>query len=291
MDSSLTDIEFLVRSPYRVAVLDALTAGPRNRDELRELTDASSPTLGRILSSFERRDWIVRTGQEYELLALGSFVAEGVLDLLARMETARKLRDVVRWLPTDTLGFDLDCLTDATVTLPSRSDPLAPMRRANELERTARRSRVLTHALPSPCLDAHWEAISTGVHRFDAVLTPGVVATMAQPAHAPQFADVLCSQQSTVFVCDEDVPTVVGINDGVVYVGVDDRNGAPIALIETDDETVRSWAEDTFESYRRTSSLLTLDRFMRMGEVTRDSSRMEELSDVPSIRSNSSVRQ
>lgn len=284
MDSSLGDIEFLARSPYRVAVLNALMAGPRDRDALRMASGASSPTLGRILSDFERRGWLVRTGQEYELLLLGTFVAEGVLDLLARMNTARKLRDVARWLPVDTFAFELDCLADATVTLPTRSDPLAPMRRANELERTARRSRVLTHALPSPCLDAHWEAITTGTHRFEAVLTPGVVATMAEPAHGSRFAEILASEQATVFVCDEDIPTVVGINDGVVYFGVDDSKGAPIALIETDDETVRSWAENTFDSYRRKSSPLTRDRFEWRGDNVRGSGRMAELANPSSIR-------
>jgi hypothetical protein len=33
------------------------------------------------------------------------------------------------------------------------------------------------------------------------------------------------------------------------FFGIDDDKGAPVALVETDDETILDWAEKTFESY------------------------------------------
>lgn len=58
MTRQLDEIEFLARSAHRVGVLDVLAAGPRDRDDLRTATGASSPTIGRVLSDFEDHRWI-----------------------------------------------------------------------------------------------------------------------------------------------------------------------------------------------------------------------------------------
>lgn len=64
-DAPLDDIAFLARSAHRVGVLDALAEGQRERDQLRDATGASSPTLGRILADFEERHWVARDGRPY----------------------------------------------------------------------------------------------------------------------------------------------------------------------------------------------------------------------------------
>lgn len=284
MNSALDDVAFLALSENRIALLARLSdAQTHTRDELMDATDVSRPTLGRILDDLEERAWITQYGQNARITSLGSWVHEEFTGLLEIMDTARQLRAVEQWLSTDTLAFELSCLTDATVTLPSKNNPLAPMHRASELDRTARQSRVLTHALPAPCLNAHWEAITTGTHHFEAVVTPGVVATMTKPAHRSQFTDILTADQASVFVADESIPDIVGINDGVVYFGVDDDKGAPLALIETDDETVRTWAAETFESYQEDTSLLTTDSFAHIQETTSDSEQILELGSIETL--------
>jgi predicted transcriptional regulator len=278
MNSALDDVAFLALSENRIDLLTVLSdERTHTRDELMEATDVSRPTLARNLDDFEARAWITQHGQNAQITSLGTWVHGEFTDLLEMMDTARQLRTVEQWLSTDTLAFELDCLTDATVTLPSKNNPLAPMHRASELERTARRSRVLTHALPTPCLDAHWEAITTGTHHFEAVVTPKVVEAMTRPEHRSQFTDILTADQAAVFVYDGTIPDVVGINDGVVYFGVDDDRGAPLALIETDDATVRTWAEETFESYQEDASLLTPNRFAQTQETTSNSEQITEL--------------
>lgn len=277
MNTALDDVAFLALSENRIALLDALSdEQTHSRDELMEATDVSRPTLARILDDLETRAWITQRGQNCRLTSLGAWVHEEFTDLLEMMDTACQLRDIVQWLSPETLAFDISSLAGAEVTLPYQSDPLAPMHRAGDLECTATHSRVLTHSLPTPCLDAHWEAITTGTQQFEAVVTPSVIKTMTERAHVSQFVDILSSDQAIVFVYDDTVPTVVGINDGVVYFGVDDDKGAPLALIETDDETVRTWAEETFESYRHDAALLTLDEFTHIQETPPDSERVVE---------------
>lgn len=281
MNPALDDVAFLALSENRIALLTVLSdAQTHTRDELMDATDVSRPTLARNLNDFETRAWITQHGQNAQITSLGTWVHDEFTDLLEMMTTARQLRDVEQWLSTDTLAFELSCLSGGTVTLPSKNNPLAPMHRASELERTARQSRVLTHALPVPCLDAHWEALTTGTQQFEAVVTPSVVETMTNPAHRSQFTDILTADRAAVFVSDETIPNVVGLNDGVVYFGIDDEKGAPLALIEIDDGTVRTWAEETFESYQEGASLLTLDRFVQIQETTCDSERREELGHV-----------
>ncbi|WP_096391424.1 helix-turn-helix transcriptional regulator [Halopenitus persicus] len=281
MNSALDDVAFLALSENRIALLAGLSDDQAHtRDELMDATDVSRPTLGRILDDLEERAWITQYGQEAQITSLGAWVHDEFTDLLEMMDTARRLRAVEQWLSTDTLAFELKRLTDATVTLPSQNNPLAPMHRASELERTARQSRVLTHALPAPCLNAHWEAITTGTQQFEAVVTPNVVATMTDTAHRSQFTDILTADQATVYVCDDPIPDVVGINDGVVYFGVDDDKGAPLALIETGDETVHTWAAETFESYQEGALLLTPDSFSEIQETTSDSEQLMELESI-----------
>lgn len=259
MKSALDDIAFLALSENRIAILAALRDAEHTRDGLMETTEVSRPTLGRILDDLEERAWITQSGQDAQITALGTWVHDALSDFLETMDDARQLRAVERWLSTDTLPFELHCFLDATVTVPSQNDPLAPMHRASELGHTAKESRVLTHALPTPCLNAHWEAITSGRQHFEAVVTPSVVATMAEPAHRSQFSDILSADRASVFVAEDPIPDVLGINDDVVYFGVDDPKGAPLALIETDDETVRAWAEETFEASREAARPLDVN--------------------------------
>jgi predicted transcriptional regulator len=271
-NEAIDDVAFLALSENRIALLHVLSDEQTHaRDELMEATDVSRPTLARILDDLESRAWITQQGQDSRITPLGAWVHEEFTDFLETMDTARQLRPVVPLLSTEILGFDLSCLTDAAVTRPSRENPLAPMHQASELARTATQSRLLTYALPSPCLDAHREAVTTGTHQFEAVVTPSVVETMARPAHVSQFVDILSADQTAVFVSDDTVTEIVGINDGVVYFGIDDDKGAPLALIETDNQTVLTWAEETFESYRQEASLLTPNRFTRIQETTPNS--------------------
>lgn len=257
-NAAITDIEFLARSVHRIDALCALAERPRSQTELRVVTGASASTVCRLLREFEDRTWIVRDSRHYRTTELGGFVATGFTELIDRMETERTLREMMQWLSIEP-AFDIDRLVDAEITRPNRNDPLAPMTRAGELVGSAARSRVLTYTLPNPCFVPQWQAVTSGTQRCDLVVTPGVIRAMAGPACAPRFRDVLDADRANVFVYEDDIPQIFGINDGVIHFGIDDDKGAPLALIETADETVVSWADETFESYRREARPLSTD--------------------------------
>jgi predicted transcriptional regulator len=268
------EVNFLADSVYRSAILARLHEGPCTRAELRTDTGVSSATLSRVLRAFEDRDWIARSEQRYELTPPGVLVAVGFDDLLRLMEIERKLRGVWRGIPAALLELDVEWVVETAVTLPNRHNPLAPMDRAADIDYAAARSRLLTHALPDPCLGAHRRGITTGSHRLEAVVTRDVARTLAGTPHAPWIEDVLATDRLDVFVTDAEVPHVIGINDDTVYFGVDDEKGAPLALIETGDETVRVWAEWTFESHRREAFPLAPDEFSRLREAAKSDDRV-----------------
>ena len=109
MTDPVDDIEFIASSKHRVGVLDALAGGRCDRDDLRSITGASSPTMGRVLSAFEERRWIERRGPSYELTPLGEYVAERFAALRNTLETEQRLREVWRWLPREMEGSPSNC--------------------------------------------------------------------------------------------------------------------------------------------------------------------------------------
>ncbi|WP_246308037.1 helix-turn-helix transcriptional regulator [Halorarum salinum] len=133
VNAPLDEIEFPARSDHRVEVIDALARQPSDRNDRRAATGASSPTVGRILDAFGDRRWIVRDGRTYELTRSGEFVAERFTDLREAMEMERRLRDVWRWLPRETVGFTVDLFADAVVSYPGPGYPYEPVERLTRL--------------------------------------------------------------------------------------------------------------------------------------------------------------
>ncbi|MFC6732002.1 winged helix-turn-helix domain-containing protein [Haladaptatus sp. DYSN1] len=262
MDHPLADIEFLARSNNRVVILDTLATRPCTRDELREATGASRVTLGRILGDFTARGWIRQEDGEFRATAIGRLVATQFNRLIATMETADNLHDIIQWLPADDFDFQLTCFNDATIVRPTQSDPLAPVRRAAAYLRQADYVEVLTHSVAAENLEADWQAVVNGTQRFDGVLTTAVIETIrADPVLATQMAEMVETGNATVHRYEGDVPYVVMLADELTLLGITDDQRMPRALIVTDDEQVRMWATEIIDAYRQTASAVTPELF------------------------------
>ncbi|MBX0298294.1 helix-turn-helix transcriptional regulator [Haloarcula nitratireducens] len=133
MGPAIQAIEFLARSEHRVATLEALTDEQYDRRELRAVTGASDPTIGRIIRDFEDRSWIVRNGPAYELTPLGAFVSGRFLALREGMRTGETLREVWQWLPQEMEGFAVEYFEDAVVAYPGPNYPYTPIERVTYL--------------------------------------------------------------------------------------------------------------------------------------------------------------
>ncbi|WP_101296759.1 helix-turn-helix transcriptional regulator [Halegenticoccus soli] len=250
MEPALEDIEFLALSANRVEVLDALSDGPHTRRDLADRIDASQPTLGRVLRDLEARNWIARDEREYEATATGRLVASGFTDLLEIVETERRLRGVVEWLPADAMEFDLRRLGDATITTPSQTKPNAPVERVLELLRRANDVRILSHAFNAQSLEVVRRRTVEGEQTFEGVFSANAVEAVAEDAAlCRQLRELVASDAAEVRIVDGEIPLAVTITDDLVNFLLRDEDGLLQAALDTDDQTVLSWARATHERH------------------------------------------
>jgi len=249
------EVEFLARSQHRVDVLEQLVGRPRRRAELREVTGASGPTIGRILGDFESRGWVTREGPVYALTGPGAFVAERFGGLLDQLATEQRLRDVWRWLPGELDGFSLDLVADATVTAAEPGDPYAPANHCGRLFRRAESLRGFDAGLTAPHHFAElYQRIVDGM-ATEIILPPAVSRRIG--ATYPEEAERVLRSDSLTLWWNDDLPLyrLTIFDDHVGIGGYDADSGVMQVYVETDVPAARAWAESTFEAYRSSARL------------------------------------
>lgn len=253
MDPSSEEIEFLVRSDHRVAVLGMLAERSRDRTDLRSATGASHSTMGRVLSEFEDRRWVVRNGRAYELTVLGEFVANRLEEVRDAMQLERTLRDVAQWLPHELDGFSVDLFTDAVVSHPGPGYPYQPVERITHLLGETETMYGFGMAmLKSSNLEAF----------FDRTLEDLDCEYVYPPA---VFEELLSWDEETVMEATTRPGYTVLLHDALPvreWCGVclfdervsicfyDPQTGLLQALVDTESAEMRAWAESTYERYR-----------------------------------------
>ena len=258
----LDDVAFLARSPHRVAVLDSLADGPRTRPVLHEETGVSQPTLGRILGSFEGRNWVERDGREYALTPWGGLLAEEFGDLIGTVETIQRLGDVVRRLPTDGMDFDVRRLGSATVTTPEPGDVFRHVRRFEEVVFGATHVRLLTDTMAADSLAKLHDRVQRAPDDLfvESVLTADALTqALDDPALAGLVRDLVRSGRTPVYEFDGSIPQPLGLADGVGLLAPTDEHGIPGALVESEDEVVRAWLTERLDDHRDRATRLTDD--------------------------------
>ncbi|WP_129114757.1 helix-turn-helix transcriptional regulator [Halegenticoccus tardaugens] len=250
--SSIDDIAYLTRADHRVPTLLALTERPRSRSELWELTGVSSSTIRRTLGEFEDRNWVRKNGYQFEATPLGAFVAAAMAELIERIETERKLRDVWDWLSVEAEDLRIDTFADAVVTVASATDPYCPVNRFVSLLETADRFRLLGSDLAvfEPCRDLFRRRIADGM--VAEIIDPPYVSKYVLSTYPDYCSETLGSGNLAVWV-HEKLPAygLCLFDDRISITGYNLDSGAVQVLIDTDAPEVREWAEATYESYRR----------------------------------------
>lgn len=251
-ESPLADAEFLTRAEHRIPLLAALSAEPRSRRELEDLASVSRTTVGRTLRAMERRRWVRRAGDRYEATPLGAFVSSSAETFVARLETGRELRDVWDLLPMEEAGFDLQAWADAEVTVAEANAPYAPVNRYVALLEESDRLRFVGFdiGLLEACMDDLRRLVLDGM-RAEVVDPPGH-AQYVLTAY-PEFSEELLATGNVSVRVNDDVPPYgLGIVDDRVFVcGYHPDDGTARVLVDTESPSVREWAEEAFESYRR----------------------------------------
>jgi predicted transcriptional regulator len=252
MADPLDDAAYLTRSENRVAVMELLAAGPRDRTELKEATGVSRVTVGRMLGELEDRGWVRRLGDEYRITHSGRIVAEDLSRLLETATTARKLREVEPLLPVEEFEFDLRRLADAAVHRPSRSDPNAHMRRMAELFSDADRVRVVAPSVSPVPVRAHRDRVLEAPDHEATVVFTGEAPAVAveDPQTRSWFREMADTGRAELYRHGGSYPVDVVVVDGTVMLTLYDGDGAGFhSVVESSDEAVLAWALSAFERH------------------------------------------
>lgn len=261
IEDSLAEIAFLSTSVNRLAVLLALVEQSHSRHVLAEMTGVSRVTLSRILTDLEARRWITQEGTRAEITELGAWVAEEFVELCEMFQHERSLREVSQWFPEDGFGFHLSALESARIITRNEANPAAPIASiVDELERP-RHIRAFSFSITRPWLDTCWRRITGGELRWEWVTTPDVIDVLtSHPDMARQVHEILQTDRAT-FYTNESVTAVVLLADGGVHIRLVDEERTPAALIQSHDDAVWSWAEETFEAYKADGTRVDRDTF------------------------------
>lgn len=253
MDATRYDIEFLVSSDHRVGVLDALTRGPCDRDDLRTATGASSPTMGRILTDFQDRNWIERDGNMYQLTGLGEFVANQYGDFRNAMAYQRRLREVWSWLPHEIDGFSIELFTDVVVSEPGPGYPYEPVDRLTECIATTRTMRGFGMALlKSRNLEPFFDNVLDGLE-CEYIYPPAVFENLLDWDEETVLNAVRRANYTVMLHDDLPLNKRCGIclfDDCVSICCYNPETGTLQSLVDTGSEEMRTWAESYYEQLR-----------------------------------------
>ncbi|MDS0298348.1 hypothetical protein NDI76_06305 [Halogeometricum sp. S1BR25-6] len=247
---ALADVRFVSQSSARVRLLLRLVeSGPMNRCELRDGVDASRTTVSRNLEALVDRGWVAESDAGYRATPGGELLAAGLESFLSTAETVGRLAPFFEWFPSDDVDLPSEWLVDADVYPSTPADPYAPIDRHVERLEVAAELRCL---LPATGVRP-MRAIGRKRDGFDheMVVSPSVGETLRSERKYLDAVDELAERGSLDFyVSDRPVPLYVGLFEGDVQLGVGDSDGVPRALVETSDERVRRWAEETYDAYR-----------------------------------------
>jgi len=260
-EAALEDIAYLSRSENRIRILETLTADAHSRRELADVTGTSRTTLGRILSELEDRNWATRTTDgEYVATPRGEHAAAEFLPLVASMQTLRELGEAARWIPTEELSLDLHHFRDATVRQTAPNEPVEPGRYLAPLIRDGSTLTTLTFIAPPRDVGrAMQNGVSSGQLTAEHVLAGGLIEHLREHSDGPpQWHDYITAG-ARVYYYDGHIPCNLFIVDGTVLLLNDRANAGEV--IESENETVRSWAHELIATYREIAEPIEADTF------------------------------
>ncbi len=248
-------ISFLSRAPSRVRILEFLSeSAPSTERELRDQLSQSRSTISRGVDSLAEAGWVREQSDGLELTPTGALVIDEFLGLAETMSAAEDLSPFLEWFPLSEFDLAVDDLQTGTVTVAVDGDPYAPAREHTSRIRTAERFRALLPSIGQNAISEAHRRILAGDLEVTLIVSPSVETRIRTDPLAPQFEEMLSTGRLTVLIA-ESVPFFLGLADErTTQIGVEDDDGLPRALFETEDETVREWADALFADYRETST-------------------------------------
>lgn len=244
------DVAYLSRSANRLRILEVLAGASRTPRAIADGTDIPRSTLRRILAELEERGWAERTTDgEYVLTATGECVAAETERYVGALAAIDALGEAVGWLPSDELTVGLHRFDDATVLGAEPNDVVGADTRLIELTRDAEEFYCLTNTAGTVGLETTMmERFTEDGMTVESVMTPAEIAIYLDDSdRAAQWREYV-EAGGSVYRHEGPIPANIVVIDETVFIG--DRHLETVGLIECDDDAVRSWAVELFESHK-----------------------------------------
>ena len=251
------DIDEFVGLTRRWSVLDALREGPLDRRDLQERVGVSRPTIHRQVRALGEDGLVTKRNGAFALTPVGKIAATEFTRVFEAMDIVSALSQVIPWLPIPELEFEFDRLRNAEITLPRPNDPFAPTRLMLQTIHGADHIRMVTYTFLPEGDPAARRCFVEENQVFEGVLDPTLVGTLLEdPASTAHLRDLL-ARGARISVASEPVPIILTIADEMIIIGAVDEGGSPQGLIVTDDEVIRTWAEETVDGYLAQAEQIT----------------------------------
>ncbi|MDX1747764.1 MAG: hypothetical protein R3324_17660 [Halobacteriales archaeon] len=257
----LDDVDHLARSPHRAQVIRRFARGDWTRRDLHEETDIPQPTLGRILGSFQDRNWLVRDGETYSLTLHGQLIATQFEQLLNVVDTVQNLPATADFGPLLELGFEIGWLTHVDVTTPDdQTDWYGHLR---QVRRSVGLADDVREIAPGPLpgmAELLLEHLRTNELDLESIFSREAFESfVADPEDRSRFADLLHAGNFRVYLVDDPVRYYIARHGDHAVLDVPSTTGGPIVRLESDHQAVLDWVDSTIDGFRDRADPVVLD--------------------------------
>jgi len=257
----LDQIASIARSSNRVRILKQLyQEGHLRKREISERINASRTTLRRNLDYLLEQGWVSNTNGEYSITPTGELVISDFLELVDTVNSAKRIQPFLKSQPLNELGLDVQALKGAQITSSTRSDPYAPVRRHVETVSSAKRFRALLPTVSPDALESAQKRLQNGDAHHEVIINSDVAKVFRTKQEYSELIQTLIETEHVdIHVSERRIPCYIGIIDGSVQIGANNEKGIPHALLETDSQEAREWAERLYEEFRAEARLFVMN--------------------------------
>lgn len=258
--NSFDTLRFLTQTPVRLHILLWLEDSPGfTQPELRDRIDASRVTIHRNLAALEDRGMVQHLQNEYLLTPRGEYLTNVMRMAVRKIACLTAVEPFLRWFPDSERAFDIQSLSDATITVPDATNPYAPLIEFLAAIDRADQFRGILPAAGIPVFRVGRDVLCNPTPATELILSPTLETTLRTDSTARDAVQKLyAADDSDVFVATRECVYYLGLTPDTVLLGVVDSDGIPQATAETTNPAIREWAAETYVMYRSDATRLEL---------------------------------
>lgn len=237
---------FVDETLNRATLLSYLADEPRRAREIAERLGVSRSTVHRATEQLGEMGLVEKSGNQFDVTALGAVAADEMDCLRTRLETANELEPFLNTIGDADVDVPLGEFDDATVTAPQHRQAHVGVKRIIELIEGSDSIQLFSSILSPLYVDAAHRELLDGTE-IEAVFDSAVVELMATK-YREEALDAFRTGRFRVLVGD-DVPFELFLFDDRMGMAAHDDSGIAHAFVESTSQGAREWAEDLYRSY------------------------------------------